>query len=259
MTNERILEIAMGQSAIDANCQPGDFCTSENKIVISANHANARKYLELPFYCDLVSYGNNIVASVNEDIAEFVKEYINKYPVINCFETPNLHILNDELQKRGMRICFMAEYFLPDLSALKVMDCGYEIKILEPEEFKELYTSQWSNALCEKRKHLDVLAAGAYDDGRLVGLAGCSADCETMWQVGIDILPEYRRKGIATALTSRMAFEALGRGKVPFYCAAWSNIKSVRNAIKSGFRPAWVEVTAKSADFVTGLNQKTFA
>ena len=68
MTNERILEIAMGQSAIDANCQPGDFCTSENKIVISADHASARKYLELPFYCDLVSYGNNIVASGNEDL-----------------------------------------------------------------------------------------------------------------------------------------------------------------------------------------------
>ena len=255
MTNERIMEIAMRQSAIDSGCQPEDFRLNENKIVISAQDANARKYLELPFYCDLVSYGNNIVASVNEEIAEFVKEYINKYPVINCFETPNLHILNDELQKRGMRICFMAEYFLPDINALKAIDCGCEIRILEPEEFKELYTPQWGNALCEKRKHLDVLAVAAYDDGKLAGLAGCSADCETMWQVGIDVLPEYRRKGIASSLTSRLALEVLDRGKVPFYCAAWSNIKSARTAIKSGFKPAWVEVTAKSMDFVAGLNQ----
>jgi len=35
----------------------------------------------------------------------------------------------------------------------------------------------------------------------------------------------------------------LKRGKVPFYCCAWSNVASARNAIKSGFRPAWVEHT----------------
>ena len=29
----------------------------------------------------------------------------------------------------------------------------------------------------------DVLGVGAYDNGKLVGLAGCSADCEDMWQI----------------------------------------------------------------------------
>lgn len=67
-----------------------------------------------------------------------------------------------------------------------------------------------------------------------------------MWQIGIDVLPEYRRQGIASALTSRLALEILSRGKVPFYCAAWSNIRSVRNAIKSGFRPAWADITARA-------------
>ena len=99
----------------------------------------------------------------------------------------------------------------------------------------------------------DVLAVGAYDNGKLIGLAGCSADCEMMYQIGVDVLPEYRRKGIASAVTSRLALEVLTLGKVPFYCAAWSNIKSVRNAIKSGFRPAWVELTARDKGFVNKL------
>lgn len=81
----------------------------------------------------------------------------------------------------------------------------------------------------------------AYDDGKLIGLPGCSADCDTMWQIGIDVLSEYRRQGIAAALTSRLAIEILKREKVPFYCGSWSNLGSVRNAIKSGLRPAWVE------------------
>ncbi len=38
-----------------------------------------------------------------------------------------------------------------------------------------------------------------------MGLAACSADCETMWQIGIDVLSEYRRRGIASTLTSRLA------------------------------------------------------
>lgn len=45
-----------------------------------------------------------------------------------------------------------------------------------------------------KRKEKDVLGVGAYDDGRLIALAGCSADCETMWQIGIDVLPPYRKR-----------------------------------------------------------------
>jgi len=45
------------------------------------------------------------------------------------------------------------------------------------------------------------------------------------------------------------------RGKVPFYCTAWSNVRSVRNAIKCGFIPAWVEMTAKPAEMVRELNK----
>jgi predicted GNAT family acetyltransferase len=76
-----------------------------------------------------------------------------------------------------------------------------------------------------------------------------------MWQIGIDVLPEYRRQGIASALTSRLAIEIIERGKVPFYCAAWCNIKSVRNARKSGFCPAWVEMTAKPCALVDEMNE----
>ena len=102
---------------------------------------------------------------------------------------------------------------------------------------------------------MDTLAVGAFDKGNLVGLAGCSADCETMWQIGVDVLLEYRRKGIASSLTSTLAVEILGLGKVAFYCCAWSNIRLVRNAIKSGLRPAWVEMTAKSKEFVEEMNR----
>ena len=254
MTNEDILRISMEQSAVDAGCVWSDFLKQENVIVTSQAHPDARRYLQLPFDCNLISYGSNIVASVSEACRSVVTDYISCYSVEHCFETPNLHVLNDAVEAMGLRVCFMAEYFLPDVTKLKALDCPFELRILHKEDFTDLYLPQWSNALCADRKHLDVLGVGAYDGETLVGFAGCSADCDTMWQIGVDVLRKYRQQGIASAVTSRLALEILDRGKVPFYCAAWSNLKSVRNALRCGFRPAWVELTVKSKEFVDRMN-----
>lgn len=254
MTNRDVLKIALRQSAIDFGCAPEDFLQEENKLVLSKKDCRARAYLPLPLECDLVSYGSNIVAQVSPRLWDAVSGYIGRYPAARCFETPNMNVLADALAPYGLKICFMAEYFLPDLTQLKELPCPFQLAVLHPEQLTPLYTEQWGNALCSDRKNLDVLAVGAFDRDTLVGLAGCSADCETMYQIGVDVLPGYRRQGIACALTSRLALESLALGKVPFYCAAWSNIPSVRNAVKSGFRPAWVELTARNHAFTDRLN-----
>ena len=78
MTNEEILETAVRQSAIDANCKAEDFKSSKNVIVESVKNSNARKYLQLPLDCNLISYGNNIVASIDMKYREIVETDINK-------------------------------------------------------------------------------------------------------------------------------------------------------------------------------------
>lgn len=255
MNNKEIMSVAMAQSAVDLHCDADAFTNKENIIVYSEKDEGARKYLQLPFICNLVSYGNNIVASTQPQYYDIVHSYISRYDISHCFETPNMHVLNEAFALSGMAACFMAEYWLPDVDALKVLHCPYETKIMEQKEFQGLYHKQWSNALCEDRKELDVLGAGAWENNKLIALAACSADCDSMWQLGVDVLPEYRRKGIASALTSRLALEILNRDKVPFYCCAWSNIKSARNAIKSGFRPAWAELTVKPKKLVDEMNR----
>lgn len=255
MTNKEILQIAMEQSAIDINCNADDFWQNENIIVKSGVGPMARKYYKEPITANLVSYGNNIVASVKDEYREIASEYMNKFEFYHCFETPNMHWLDERLSPMGQKVCFMAEYFLPDIDKLKILPCEYDLKMLETADFASLYKPEWGNALCEDRKELDVLGVGAYEGSKLIGLAGCSADCDTMWQIGVDVLPEYRRNGIAAALTSKLALEILNRDKVPFYCSAWSNIRSVRNAIKSGFIPAWVAMTVKPEAIIAKMNQ----
>lgn len=243
MTRAEIVRIAAEQSAVDCGCVAEDFFRAENVIVPSRKTAGARVYLEQPLACNLISYGANIVACVREDLRETVAEYLGRHPVAHCFETPALHELDAALARFGVRSRYMAEYFLPDPRRIRTRDCGYDCRTLYAADFRGLYLPAWKNALCKARAEYDVLCVGAYDGDTLIGLAGASADCETMWQIGIDVLPPYRRKGIASALTSRLAAEILNAGKVPFYCAAWSNLGSVRNALSCGFFPAWTELT----------------
>ena len=259
MTNRDMLKIAMKQSAEDMGCISDDFRSGDNVIVPFRLGANARRYYKLPITCHFVSYGNNIVAAVTDEVADLASEYIGRYEFYHCFETPNMHWLNDRLTEKGYKICFMAEYYLFDANRAPDLSCAYETRMLGPADFQELYLPEWGNALCKDRKHLDVLGVGAYDRGKLVGLAGCSADCEDMWQIGVDVLPEYRRRGIASALTNILAKEIMEREKVPFYCSAWSNIRSVRNAVRSGFIPAWVEMTAKPTRVVDEMNKADIA
>ena len=253
LTNTEILHIALQQSAIESCCAPGDFLKNENVVAVSRENAGRRAYLSEPYAFDLTSYGGNAVACVREDLQEVAYSYLAKHSVAHLFETPALHELDVMLAPFGLKTKFQAEYFLPDMNSFKLSDCRYSLKIIEPP-FDGLYLPQWSNALCERRVECDVLAVGAFDKGRLVGLASASADCQSMWQIGVDVLPEYRRQGIAAALTSGLAAEVFKRGKVPFYCAAWANIGSVKTAIACGFRPAWAELTAKEEEYVSKLN-----
>ncbi len=252
-SKEEIRRIAMEQSARDLNCVPEDFLKSGPVLAAGGLNAGAKKYYKPPIPCNFVSYGGNVVASALPEYRDIAAEYVRKFTFYRCFETPAIHWLDQRLAPLGQKVCFMAEYQLPDPQKVRALPCAFPLRVLEQKDFSGLYLPQWHNALCEQRKELDVLGVGAYDGDMLIGLAGCSADAERMWQIGVDVLPEYRRQGVAAALTSRLALEILKRDKVPFYCSAWSNLLSMRNALRCGFTPAWVEMTVKPVQIVMDM------
>ena len=254
MTAREILAIAMRQSARDCACSEEDFRRDRNVVVESKKAEGTSRFLEAPQICALFSYGSNIVASCRADLVPEVTEFVNGHEsVYRCFDTPGLYELNRILEKAGARVDWMHNFYLPDPEQVygTELPCPYETREMHPEDFTGLYAEErgqgvpkWGNALSHARKELDVLGVGAFDGGELIGLAACSADCPEMWQIGIDVLPEYRQKGIASALTNRLARAILERGKAPFYAAAWANVRSVKNGLRSGFRPAWSVITA---------------
>ena len=249
MTKREILAAAVRQSAVDCSCPEECFRLETNVVVESKPAEGASRYLEIPHLCAFFSFGSNVVVSCRRDLIPDAEAYVNGADQpYRCFEPPYLYELNRVLRKAGAEISWMHVFFLPDPDLVFGADCPcpFETRELHPEDFGDLYLPEWGNALCSGRKELDMLGVGAYDGGRLIGFAGCSADCPDMWQIGIDVLPEYRRKGVASALTNRLARAVFERGKIPFYAAAWPNLRSVKNGLRSGFRPAWTAMTARA-------------
>ncbi len=244
-THDLIFRLAAEQSAVDFCCAPEDFFRDENVITISCFREGRRADLEPPHVFDLVSYGSNVVACVREDLQEIASSLLARFAPAHCFGAAAIHALDELLLPQGIRVEALSGFFLPCLEGRRIPESPLEIRILEPPDFAWLYRPEWSNALCARRRELDRLCVGAYAGETLVALAGASADSEKLWQIGVDVLPAYRRKGLAKVVTARLAAEVFARGKVPFYGVAWANIPSVRNALACGFVPAWAQLEAK--------------
>jgi GNAT superfamily N-acetyltransferase len=83
----------------------------------------------------------------------------------------------------------------------------------------------------------------------IIGVAGASADSDTLWQIGVDVLPGHQGQGIGRALVSQVTAALLARGIVPHYATAIANLRSGALALSLGYRLAWVELYAHDRPF----------
>ena len=81
--------------------------------------------------------------------------------------------------------------------------------------------------------------------GKIIGMAGASADSTTFWQIGINTEKEAEGRGIASLLVKILKEDIEKLGKVPYYGTSMSNLVSQRVAANAGFKPAWVELLAE--------------
>jgi GNAT superfamily N-acetyltransferase len=115
--------------------------------------------------------------------------------------------------------------------------------LLDPAAPPDL--SHWPEQI--GREHLEMLAEGrpmaaALADpdggGRLLPVAFCYAACETetLWDVSVDTLAPFRRRGLAAACFERVRREMEHRGKRPVWGAHADNPASLALAARLGFR-----------------------
>lgn len=79
--------------------------------------------------------------------------------------------------------------------------------------------------------------AVAFVDGRAASFCYPAAYTERWWDVGVDTLEPFRRRGLAAAVFHAMTREMEPTGRRPVWGALDSNVASRRLAEKLGFRP----------------------
>ncbi len=246
---ERAWEKALAQLALDYNAQPENFLSEGNVIVSMAELPGRRKYREKPPLFQMATTGQGVVISAHPSLHQELEQWVGDSQGHRLFEYSKLTELDGILAPHGWKVSGVFHMFLPKREFTAVsLPRGFSFPWYDGETVKSLYPNRlFPNAISEQENPLrpDVIAVGAMDRNELVALAGASADGEELWQVGIDVLPGYRGKGLGKALVSALCAGIAQQGKVPFYGTAPANLHSQNIAVGCGFFPAWVEVTTQ--------------
>lgn len=232
--------------AVEFNCSPEDFTKQENVLTLSALNEGRRQYSSEKYFFHMATTGGNAVITADECLHPFLREFMRDKTGHWLFVIPNLLPLEKELNRFGYTLSQTHHMFLPTENILPKRD--YPVKwFFGREEISRFYgDKRFPNAICEKylAERPDTIVVCAYDGGEIMGMAGCSEDTAGWQQIGIDVMPEYRSKGVGTYLVTLLKNELLKRGDIPFYGTSVSNYHSWNIALNCGFRPAWVEIGA---------------
>lgn len=238
------------QLSIDFNCTPADLRAKENIITVSKLNEGRRSYSPGVPFLQMVTVDGNTVIMADECLQEFLRGFVGNVEGHRLFEFDNLTKLNEELKRYGYRISPTHHMFLPSRN-VEVKDVC-RVKWLYGSEIDRFYGDpRFPNAIafpepCPVRP--DRIVVIAVNGDIIMGMAGCSEDAPHWQQIGIDVLPEYRSRGIGSYLVTQLKNKIIEMGDVPFYGTAAANIKSQNIALNSGFRSAWVETEAKKID-----------
>ena len=227
-----------------------DFCITEADILddrhhftVFAPHPGRRRYLEIsPCLLKIAVVNDKLLFTGREDIVARCEALYHDADAPRFAEAPNLAQLNEELAAFGAQIKYRQPFYTAETS-LPVDTGDFTIVRYNQEEIEQFRDDdRFGDAFgfCEDAP--DMLGIAAMKHGRILGMAGASADSPSLWQIGINVLEEARGQGIAAMLVSLLRNDVLAAGRLPFYGTSVSHLASQRVALRAGFLPSWFEL-----------------
>ncbi len=253
MDSVSALAIAKRVLTADLSCEEGDLDKEKTTINIAREIDGARRFPLRKNSLNIATFGKGVVISCNTNRLQWVETNLKGRTRDDIFN-PSVFTLIEKYISRDSQVMVG-----PDLKYICADDTYHELKPIQNVELHVVFgdgievlygDKRFRNALGDEHnpKRPRVVAVTAISSGEIVGIAAASADSAQMYQVGIDVLPDFRNQGIGTALVSKLTKSVLDMEKVPYYTTWANNIASRRLAINVGFRPAWVESYAMNKD-----------
>lgn len=240
-TKSEIIKIAKEQLAIDYNCKVSDFEKKKNTVVENKIIEGRRSYGNNDRAFRILTLGGTAIVNVSSDMLTWAEEKLTNESASWFFEISTLKALDKKIQQFGHEIVDVHHYYLPNPN-VPAVEPSIPVKWYEADEILQFEDDdRFSEALDFYSGNTNALAVAAIDGDNIMGMAGATTDSKNLWQIGVNVLPEYRGRGIGRSLTTLLKNEILRRGKIPFYGTVESHIHSQNIAISSGFFPAWAE------------------
>jgi hypothetical protein len=210
--------------ADNMNCTVEDL--HSNDTIFTLNNQSLSQSVKI------LGIGNSNIITLSPDIYETAKKQLVGKNRDELFES--------------ILVYGQSLYYIPDLKQMKPLsynaDFQYELLVGEGiEKLKGIKGFDNSLAFDNQGYTPTNIVLYAMKDDKIIGLAGASYVNDNLREVGIDVNPTYRGKGLATVLVRNLSIEILNRGKIPFYCASVTNIASQAVAIRSGYMPLWTD------------------
>ena len=239
-------EILRRQLALDYCCTEEEVENRENQFHLQRFHPGRRRFEEpedSPLKIAVVN--GKLLFAGREDLITWCRKEYGEMGGAWFLEAPNLFKIEERLRRSGCRILQVHPFFISrEFSSVSTE--GFDIRWFRGREEIECFRGderfRKAYSFCEEAP--DVIGVAACREGRILGMAGASADSPLMWQIGINVEPGHEGSGIATMLVRLVKNEILKQGVLPFYGTAFSHLASQRVALGSGFRLAFAELVA---------------
>ena len=213
------------------------FCTTEvleeSNTTFTVNTLSNRPYIKI------MAFNKCVIVNTSQPIYLKVKSELKGKSRDEIFEFPFIY---------GQTI-----HYIPDIERIKRLQLSdeYSYELLKGKDIEELRGIKgFDNSLAFdcNGKVLTKIVFLAKKDNEIIGLAGASAETEKLWEVGIDVKPEYRKGGLGTELVSNLTVDIIEQGIIPFYSASVTNIGSQMVANRSGYIPYWIDTYGNILD-----------
>ena len=244
------LQVVRKILAADLACEESDFDKEGITFHLAKEIDGARRFPLPEKFLAVVTMGRGVVASCSAERLRWAHANLKGFAPEALFYAPAIARMEKYVARDHQTVFGPQLKYICTQDTFQPYSLGGEIEVslIQGKSIQEIYeNNRFPNALGYRYnpQRPRLLACSAKYDGVIVGLAAASVDCDSMWQVGIDILPGYRNRGIGKALVSRLTEALFKVRKLPYYSTDTSNISSRRIATSLGYRPAWVEIYSR--------------
>jgi GNAT superfamily N-acetyltransferase len=183
-------------------------------------------------YCGFAYISGAVTESLLEEITADICHQSKRRMVLITDDA----FAKDWLIRRGYRIADRIEYEYAGGGTRRVAHTKIDIQRIDEDNLHRI-TGRIVPAFSweEERFLKDGFGYVVFERGAFCGAAFSAALCSKEVDIGVEVHPDYRQRGIATALVGRMCNEIVSQGKKPVWAHAAHNTGSMRTAARCGF------------------------